>query len=90
MVVAILCLSQGHGGLELYALNEHKELTARGIECIAVVAKNSMLATQLEELKLNPIYLGTTNRRLPIFAATDNKSHLNPPPWPPTSQSQNG
>ena len=69
MVVAILCLSQGHGGLELYALREHKELESRGINCISVVANNSMLGNQLEEQGLNPYYLDITNRRLPLLAA---------------------
>lgn len=69
MIVAILCLSQGHGGLELYALREHKELDSRGINCISVVAHNSMLGSQLEEQGLKPTYLGISNRRLPLLAA---------------------
>lgn len=69
MVVAILCLSQGHGGLELYALREHRELTARGINCVSVVARNSMLAKQLHEQSLDPVFLDITTRRLPLVAA---------------------
>ncbi|MGD8925793.1 MAG: glycosyltransferase family 4 protein [Thioalkalispiraceae bacterium] len=69
MVVAILCLSQGHGGLELYALREHRELEARGIKCISIVTQNSMLAKQLAEQSLNPLTLVVKNRRLPILAA---------------------
>ena len=69
MVVAILCLSPGHGGLELYALREHAELASRGINCISIVAKNSMMATQLEKQNLPFICLNVTNRRLPFLAA---------------------
>jgi glycosyltransferase involved in cell wall biosynthesis len=69
VVVAILCMSQGHGGLELYALREHRELTARGINCVSVVVRDSMLATQLDEQSLEPVFLDIANRRLPILAA---------------------
>ncbi len=69
MVVAILCLSPGHGGLELYALREHKELESRGINCISVSAHGSMLASQLEEQGLRSTYLDIANRRLPLLAA---------------------
>ena len=69
MVVAILCLSQGHGGLELYALREHMELEARGAKCISIVAKNSMLAKHLHEHAIESISLGVRNRRLPLLAA---------------------
>lgn len=69
MVVAILCLSQGHGGLELYALREHAELEARGISCLSIVARGSMLADQHEAQKSDPVYLEVSNRRLPLIAA---------------------
>lgn len=69
MVIAILCLSQGHGGLELYALREHKELVARGVGCLSVVASQSMLSEQLSKQGLNSVILNIANRRLPLLAA---------------------
>jgi glycosyltransferase involved in cell wall biosynthesis len=69
VVVAILCLSQGHGGLELYALREHKELQARDLKCISIVARDSMLARQLDQHSLDSITLDIFNRRVPLLAA---------------------
>ncbi len=69
MVVAILCQSKGHGGLELYALREHQELESRGIRCISIVASSSMLSNQLEEQDLKSYQLDVQIRRLPLLAA---------------------
>ena len=69
MVVAILCQSKGHGGLELYALREHQELESRGIHCISIVANNNMLSNQLKEQGLKSYQLDVQIRRLPLLAA---------------------
>lgn len=69
MNILILCLSHGHGGLELYAAREVKQLQARGHDCLPVIASDSMLDKYLQEADIKPVYLNVTNRRLPLFAA---------------------
>jgi glycosyltransferase involved in cell wall biosynthesis len=65
----VLCLSDGYGGLELYAAREVKQLQRQGHYAIAVVAQHSMLDSHLREGGIIPLSLKVTNRRLPLLAA---------------------
>jgi glycosyltransferase involved in cell wall biosynthesis len=47
MKVLELCLSNGVGGLELYALRTAEQLTRLGCECLAVVRKDTLLAERM-------------------------------------------
>jgi len=69
MRVLVLCLSNGYGGLELYAAREVKQLQQQGHDPIAVVAHRSMLDSHLREEGIIPLPLKVTNRRLPLLAA---------------------
>ncbi|MCW8886453.1 MAG: glycosyltransferase family 4 protein [Motiliproteus sp.] len=69
MKIAILCLSPGIGGLELYAVREYQALSKRGLECLAIVAKGSPLAQRFREAQIEVIYLDVSSRRLPLLAA---------------------
>lgn len=65
----MLCLSEGYGGLELYAAEEVKQLQSRGHDCLPVVTQNSMLHKHLYEAGIEPVCLHVINRRLPALAA---------------------
>jgi len=67
--VLVLCLSPGHGGLELYALREIEVLRERGIPCQAMVLENSMLARRLDEKMLPARSLSRYIPALPVLAA---------------------
>lgn len=69
MKILILCLSAGHGGLELYALREIKALLARGHDCLPVVAPGSRLAGFLDEAHIPYRLLQVRFARLPWLAA---------------------
>ena len=69
MRVLVLCLSQGHGGLELYAAQEIKQWQSRGHQCIPVVSPDSMLEKHLSNAKIDTTLLSVKNKRLPILAA---------------------
>jgi len=69
MNIVVLCLSPGHGGLELYALREIEELNQRGHACIPVVTPDSMLASQLKDSSNDYHTLTTLVQVLPLLAA---------------------
>jgi len=69
MRVLVLCLSDGYGGLELYAAREVKQLQQQGHYAIAVVAQHSLLDSHLREEGITPLSLKVKNRRLPLLAA---------------------
>ena len=69
MKILILCLSAGHGGLELYALREIKALRDRGHDCLPVIAQGSRLATMLDEAGIPYRLLQVHFYRLPLLAA---------------------
>ena len=69
MKVAILCLSPGIGGLELYAVREYQALSRQGVECIAIVAKGSPLAQRFLDAQIEVCYLDVSSRKLPLLAA---------------------
>jgi len=69
MRLIVLCLSPGQGGLELYALEEIKQLTQRGHECFAVVAKNSYMEKVLIKNDIPHSVLDVKFKRFPLIAA---------------------
>ena len=69
MRIVVLCLSPSRGGLELYALEEIRQLTQRGHECFAVVTPGSYLQSVLEKEKISYATLTLSFKRLPLFAA---------------------
>lgn len=69
MRIVILCLSPSRGGLELYALDELRQLTLRGHHCLAVVSKNSYLNEVLINEDIPATTLDVSFARLPIFSA---------------------
>ncbi len=70
MKVAILCLSPGIGGLELYAYREYLALTEQGIDCIPIVLEGSKLAQRFETAGISVTYLNVSYRKLPLLAAS--------------------
>ncbi len=70
MKVAILCLSPGIGGLELYALREYLALTARGVDCVPIVTEGSQLAQRFAAEQIPVLSLQVSFRKLPLLAAT--------------------
>ena len=69
MKVLELCLSTGVGGLEHYAIRTARQLKERGIECLAVVADNTMTAKLMREHGINTLNLKRSSRNLPFLAA---------------------
>jgi len=69
MRLIVLCLSPGQGGLELYALDEIKQLTQRGHECFAVVANNSYMERILKKNNISHAVLDIKFKRFPFIAA---------------------
>ncbi len=69
MKILILCLSAGHGGLELYALREIKALRERGHDVLPVIAQGSRLAGLLDEASIPYRFLHVSFYRFPLFAA---------------------
>jgi glycosyltransferase involved in cell wall biosynthesis len=64
MKIATLCLSDGHGGLELYALNCLKHYAEQKIDHVSMVAQNTFLHQQLASNE--KIYLFTKSRCQPL------------------------
>lgn len=77
MRIVVLCLSPSRGGLELYALEEIRQLIKRGHDCMAVVSPNSYLAAELEKENIPFDTLSLSFKRLPLLAATKLKNILN-------------
>lgn len=69
MRTVILCLSPSRGGLELYALEEIRQLIKRGHDCCAVVSPNSYLAATLEKENIPYYTLKLAFKKLPLLAA---------------------
>ena len=69
MKVLGLCLSPGVGGLELYVLREMLELQRRGHRCIAVTARESMLARKFSATGIDSFHIKPLNRHFPLMAA---------------------
>lgn len=69
MRILELCLSDGHGGLELYVARLCDLLRERGHHCQAVVAAGTMLAKRLAEQGVGHTELRVKARKLPLAAA---------------------
>lgn len=69
MRILELCLSRGHGGLELYVGRLCVQLRARGHDCTAVIAPGSMLAGRLAADGIPATPLAVRARTLPLVAA---------------------
>lgn len=69
MKIVVLCLSPSRGGLELYALEEIKQLTKHGHDCFAVVAPDGYLASALEKENIPFATLKLSFNRLPLITA---------------------
>jgi len=69
MKIVVLCLSPSRGGLELYAIEEIKQLTKRGHDCFAVVAPDGYLASALKKENIPFATLKLSFKRLPLIAA---------------------
>ncbi len=69
MRIVILCLSPSRGGLELYALDEMRQLAQRGHNCFAVVSQNSYMHEVMEKECLPHTTLELKFERFPFFAA---------------------
>jgi glycosyltransferase involved in cell wall biosynthesis len=76
MRILQLCLSDGHGGLELYVARLCEQLRARGHECSAVVAADTMLARRLAEQDVPLTLWRVRARKLPLLAAKRLARHL--------------
>jgi glycosyltransferase involved in cell wall biosynthesis len=64
-----LCLSQGFGGLELYAEKVIRHYNNKNVPCLSVISKNSLLDKRLQEGKIPRIYIKVTNQYFPLLAA---------------------
>ena len=64
-----LCLSQGFGGLELYAEKVIRHYHLKNVSCLPVVSENSLLDKRLREVKIPVLNLKIFNQYLPLFAA---------------------
>lgn len=69
MRILQLCLSDGHGGLELYVDRLCALLRARGHDCRAVVAPGTRLAQRIADHGIPFETLSTRVRALPLLAA---------------------
>ncbi|MCH8204508.1 MAG: glycosyltransferase family 4 protein [Candidatus Hydrogenedentes bacterium] len=69
MNVVELCLSYGHGGLEMYPHKVMQWLLDEDHPCIAVVRPGTPLATRLEGAGIPCAYLRVHGRHLPLIAA---------------------
>jgi len=69
MRIVILCLSPSRGGLELYTLEEIRQLTARGHDCHAVVVENGYLLQALKKENISCTVITVKFKRLPLIAA---------------------
>lgn len=64
-----LCLSDGFGGLELYAEKVIRHYFNKGTPIVSVVSKGSLLDKRLQEENIPRIYAKVINQYFPIFAA---------------------
>jgi len=64
-----LCLSQGFGGLELYAEKVIRHYNNKNVPCLSVISKNSLLDKRLQEGKIPRIYIKVINQYFPLLAA---------------------
>lgn len=64
-----LCLSQGFGGLELYAEKVIRYYHNKGLPCIPVVSRKSLLDTRLTQADIPHVYSKIFNQYLPLLAA---------------------
>lgn len=64
-----LCLSNGHGGLELYVARLHRLLRERGHDCTAMVSPGTLLAQRLAEQGAPGTEFGARFHQLPLIAA---------------------
>ncbi|UCE89778.1 MAG: glycosyltransferase family 4 protein [Pseudomonadota bacterium] len=69
MKVMELCLSDGVGGLELYALRTARELAARGADCIAVVGESGMLSERMPESGVRTLRVRRSRAFMPLLVA---------------------
>ena len=69
MKVLELCLSDGVGGLELYAVRSAKQLQARGVDCIAVGSPDTLFSQRMQEQQTNTIHLKRRFEVLPWLAS---------------------
>lgn len=69
MKVLELCLSDGVGGLELYAVRTAKQLLARDVDCIAVGRKETLFSRRMEDQGVKTYSLNTISPTLPLLAA---------------------
>lgn len=74
MRVVVLCLSPSRGGLELYALDEIRQLIKRGHECLAIVSPGSYLSEALEKENIPYKTISVSFKRFPLIAATTLKN----------------
>jgi glycosyltransferase involved in cell wall biosynthesis len=75
MRILQLCLSPGHGGLELYVARLCRLLRDRGHDCSAVVARGTMLAERLHEQGV-PLYEWRVRARAAPLAAARRLARL--------------
>jgi (heptosyl)LPS beta-1,4-glucosyltransferase len=64
-----LCLSDGHGGLELYVARLSTLLRERGRDCRAIVAPGTLLAQRLDEQLVSTRKFRTWFDKFPLIAA---------------------
>ncbi len=64
-----LCLSQGFGGLELYAEKVIRHYHGTDKSCIPVVSRKSLLDNRLTQANIPHVYSKVLNQYFPIFAA---------------------
>lgn len=69
MRVLELCLSDGHGGLEMYPHKVLGHLRSQGIPSKAVVRRGTMLASRLEKDRIEREYLRARVPLFPVVAA---------------------
>lgn len=64
-----LCLSQGFGGLELYAEKVIRHYHYKNVPCLPVISKDSLLDNRLGNRQIPRSYLKVMNQYLPLIAA---------------------
>ena len=64
-----LCLSQGFGGLELYAEKGILHYSKIDNNCLPVISKNSLLDKRLQEKNVPSLYIKVINQYFPLLAA---------------------
>ena len=64
-----LCLSQGFGGLELYAEKVIRYYSKIDNNCLPVISKNSLLDKRLKKESIPRVYVKVINQYFPLLAA---------------------